>query len=74
MYLAGSTFEGSTTQGLCSDILCCDECLEVIQDIKDIPANECCLLTVQDVHTKPGYVKLQRVSSRGIPLFVWHMS
>ena len=68
-YIVGSSFEGTSTAGLESDtdILYCQDAVEVIEDIQAKPTEAfACLLIVRDNTTKPGYVKLQYVE-KGIP-------
>ena len=61
-YIFGSSSEGSTTPGMNSDtdVLVCHDKYPVIDNISDAGDGHS-LLMIRDKHTKPGYVKLQRV-------------
>lgn len=60
LYLMGSSFEGTTTPGLNSDVdfLCCFGAYEVEQDLDEIDTDTTCFLAIREEYTKPGYVKL----------------
>ena len=65
-YIFGSSFEGTTTDGLESDIdlLYCQEAIEVVEDTDELPTGTfASLLMVRDSTTKPGYFKLQYVEN-----------
>ena len=63
IYICGSSFEGTTTKGMESDIdeLIVAELLPVATDISDAQLHNICLLMLQDFYTPPGYAKLQLV-------------
>ena len=69
-YIFGSSFEGTTTLGLKSDIdavyVC--ESLPVVTHISDAQQYQHCFLLIKDSYTPAGYAKLQLVD-HGMPLF-----
>ena len=62
-YMFGSSFEGTTTHGLESDVdfVYVDEHCPVVTNISEAQHYQDCVLLVQDSITLPGYAKLQRV-------------
>ena len=68
-YIFGSSYEGTTTLGMCSDV----DRVYVLNGLPVVtgPADHSlgtCLLLVQDQTTPPGYYKLQLVHN-GQPLY-----
>lgn len=64
-YIFGSSFEGTSTTGLQSDLdeMVVDEKLYVVADVTEAQKHKSCYLTIQDHITPPGYAKLQLVSN-----------
>lgn len=64
-YIFGSSFEGTSTTGLQSDLdeMVVDEKLYVVADVTEAPKYQSCYLIIQDQMTPPGYAKLQLVSN-----------
>ena len=70
LYVCGSSFERTTTQGMRSDVdnLLVLEIVQVVTDISDAQLYDDCFFIVQDFYTPPGYAKLQWVEN-GVPSF-----
>lgn len=68
IYIIGSSFEGTTTLGLKSDVdlVLVLEDTPVVVGMPDVKDLDYCLLMIQDCHTPAGYVKLQGVVN-GVP-------
>lgn len=69
-FIVGSSYEGTTTLGLNSDIdiLLVLEDVTVVIDIQEAQQYNYCLLVIQDSNTPAGYVKLQGCVN-GVPRF-----
>ena len=68
LYVVGSAYEGSSTTGLIPDLdlILPLEDMPVVEDLPEAVRKGHCLFLVQDLHTPPGYVKLQGVAN-GVP-------
>ena len=67
-YVFGSSFEGTRTPGLRSDVdlVYVPESIPVVTNVSQSEQYESCFLLIQDNRTQPGYAKLQWVSF-GVP-------
>ena len=68
VYVFGSSFEGTTTPGLKSDldIIVEHELFPVVTNVSESQQFQQCRMLIQDHHTPPGYAKLQIVFD-GVP-------